>query len=67
MKTFQRKSLLKILLEGEKEELSRGMQGQGQLALMEEKRDVSLFFRIPSGAERKSYSPNGEQLFKQGC
>lgn len=67
VKTFQRKSVLKTLLEGKKEELSRKLQGQGQLALIEGKRDVRLFFRIPSGAERNGYSTNDEQLFKQIC
>ena len=67
VKTSQRKSVLKILLEGKKEELSKRMQGQGQRALTEGKRDVSLFLGIPPGAERNSYSANGEQLFKQRC
>lgn len=34
---------------------------------IEGERDESLFFRVSPGAERNSFSANGEQLFKQRC
>lgn len=43
------------------------MEGQGQLTLIEGKKDVSLFCSVPPGAERNISSANGAQLFKQRC
>lgn len=47
VKTSQRKFILKVLLEGKKEELSRRMQGQGQLALREGKEGCKPVFQDP--------------------